>query len=313
MTVYNGENYIKDQIESFLNQTLLPQEIIISDDCSSDKTLEILENYKEEKKITFKIFKNEKNLGFTKNFENAISKSTGDLIFLSDQDDVWYESKIEIMVKEFKENPNILLIIHDADLVNQNMIKSNVSAISQVNSGFSNTDVFATGALTAFNKKLIKYFMPFPENLLGHDGYIHSVARNLGVRMVIKDKLQLIRRHDSNTSNWVASSLKKINKFDVLKQQFYSHRADNYNDRLNQVEKLIKIISTIKNEDNFFSSNTLKKSLKNLILEKKAIEKRNEFKNKNFIRKKFIAFELLFKNEYKYFNGIWSFLRDIIR
>ena len=138
------------------------------------------------------------------------------------------------------------------------------------------------------------------------------MARNLGVRMVIKDKLQLIRRHDSNTSNWVASSLKKINKFDVLKQQFYSHRADNYNDRLNQVEKLIKIISTIKNEDNFFSSNTLK-IFKKFNFEKKAIEKRNEFKNKNFIRKKFIAFELLFKNEYKYFNGLCSFLRDIIR
>ena len=57
MTVYNGENYIKDQIESFLNQTLLPQEIIISDDCSSDKTLEILENYKEEKKLHLKYLK----------------------------------------------------------------------------------------------------------------------------------------------------------------------------------------------------------------------------------------------------------------
>ena len=94
--------------------------------------------------------------------------------------------------------------------------------------------------------------MPFPENLLGHDGYIHSVARNLGVRMVIKDKLQLIRRHDSKYFKLGCQLFKKINKFDVLKQQFYSHRADNYNDRLKTVEKLIKIISTIKNEDNFF-------------------------------------------------------------
>ena len=147
-------------------------------------------------------------MGFTKNFENAISKSNGDIIFLSDQDDVWYDKKIETLVNKFKENPKTLLIIHDADLVNEKLEKSNLSAISQIDSGFSNTDVFITGALTVFKKPLIKYFIPFPKNLLGHDGYMHFVARNLGVRMVIKNKLQMIRRHGSNTSDWVASSLK---------------------------------------------------------------------------------------------------------
>ncbi len=313
MTVYNGEKYLQNQIDSFLKQTKLPDEIIIADDCSNDKTLEILKNYENNNKIDIKIYRNETNLGFTKNFENAISKSTGDLIFLSDQDDIWYKEKIETIIKKYKENPSVLLIIHDADLVNQNLEKSKVSAISQVNSGFSNTDVFITGALTSFKKNLTKYFMPFPKDLLGHDGYIHFVARNLGVRMVIKDKLQMIRRHNTNTSGWVASSLKKINKLDVLKQQFNSDRADNYDDRLNQVEKVIEVISKIKNEDYFFSYHILEKSIKNLNLEKKAIKKRNEFKNKNFIEKKLIAFELLFKNQYKYFNGIWSFFRDIIR
>ncbi len=313
MTVYNGEKYLQYQIDSFLSQTKLPDEIIIADDCSSDKTLEILKTYEKNNIVDFKIYRNQTNMGFTKNFENAITKSTGDIILLSDQDDVWYNEKIETLVKKFKENPNTLLIIHDADLVNENLEKSNLSAISQINSGFSNTDVFITGALTAFNKSLIKYFIPFPKNLLGHDGYMHFVARNLGVRMVIKNKLQMIRRHSTNTSDWVASSLKKINKFDVIKKQFFSKREENYNDRLDQVEHLIKIITKIENEDNFFSDDLLKKSLKNLNLEKKALQKRNEFQNKNFIEKKLIAFELLFKNQYKYFNGIWSFLRDIIR
>ena len=142
---------------------------------------------------------------------------------------------------------------------------------------------------------------------------MHFVARNLGVRMVIKNKLQMIRRHSTNTSDWVASSLKKINKFDVIKKQFFSKREKNYNDRLDQVDHVIKIITKIENENNFFSNDLLEKSLKNLNLEKKALQKRNEFQNKNFIEKKLIAFELLFKNQYKYFNGIWSFLRDIIR
>ena len=161
MTVYNGEKYINEQIDSFINQTLLPHEIIISDDCSTDKTLEILENYKNEKKIKFRIFKNEKNLGFTKNFEKAILKSTGDIIFLADQDDIWYKNKVQTIIDKFNENPNIFLIIHDADLVNEKLEKSNLSLSSQIKSGFKNTDIFITGALTSFNKKLMKYFLPF--------------------------------------------------------------------------------------------------------------------------------------------------------
>ena len=313
MTVYNGEKYINEQIESFINQTLLPHEIIISDDCSTDKTLEILENYKNEKKIKFRIFKNEKNLGFTKNFEKAILKSTGDIIFLADQDDIWYKNKVQTIIDKFNENPNIFLIIHDADLVNEKLEKSNLSLSSQIKSGFKNTDIFITGALTSFNKKLMKYFLPFPKNLIGHDGFIHFVAKNLGTRLVINNKLQIIRRHSNNTSDWVASSLKKINRLDVIKKQFFSKRENNYNDRLEQVEHVIKIINEVKKENYFFSDDILVKSLKNLTKEKFALEKRNEFQNKNFFSKKLIAFELLFKNQYKYFNGIWSFLRDLTR
>ena len=313
MTVYNGEKYINEQIDSFINQTLLPHEIIISDDCSTDKTLEILENYKNEKKIKFRIFKNEKNLGFTKNFEKAILKSTGDIIFLADQDDIWYKNKVQTIIDKFNENPNIFLIIHDADLVNEKLEKSNLSLSSQIKSGFKNTDIFITGALTSFNKKLMKYFLPFPKNLIGHDGFIHFVAKNLGTRLVINNKLQIIRRHSNNTSDWVASSLKKINRLDVIKKQFFSKRENNYNDRLEQVEHVIKIINEVKKENYFFSDDILVKSLKNLTKEKFALEKRNEFQNKNFFSKKLIAFELLFKNQYKYFNGIWSFLRDLTR
>ena len=313
LTVYNGEKFLQNQIDSFLSQTLLPNEIIISDDCSSDKSMDILENYKSNNNVDIKVFRNDYNLGFTKNFQNAISKCNGDIIFLSDQDDVWYKNKIETVVRKYKENPNIFLIIHDADLVNENLEKTNLTALSQTKLGFSNTDVFIQGALTSFNKVLIKYLVPFPQNLLGHDGYIHFIARNLGTRMVIKDKLQMIRRHSNNTSDWVANSLKKINKFDVVKKQFFSKRVINYNDRLIQVDQVIKIINNDIENDHIFSKDFLIKSLHELKKEKLALEKRNLIENKNFLKKKIIAFELLIKNQYKYFNGLWSFLRDLIR
>ena len=253
MTVYNGEKYLLEQMDSILNQSYLPNEIIISDDCSNDRTMNLLEKYNNNKNIEIKIYKNEKNLGFTKNFEKAIFKSTGDLVFLSDQDDVWYKNKIETIINKFNENPDINLIIHDADLVDANLKKTNLTSISQAKSGFKNTDVLITGALSVFKKDLLKYILPFPQDLLGHDGYIHFIAKNLGSRLVINDNLQMLRRHTGNTSDWVASSLKKINQLDVFKNQFLSNRAKNYNDRLVIVDRAMTLIKTLQKENNNFS------------------------------------------------------------
>ena len=313
MTVYNGEKYLLEQMDSILNQSYLPNEIIISDDCSNDRTMNLLEKYNNNKNIEIKIYKNEKNLGFTKNFEKAIFKSTGDLVFLSDQDDVWYKNKIETIINKFNENPDINLIIHDADLVDANLKKTNITKISQVKSGFKNTDVLITGALSVFKKDLLKYILPFPQDLLGHDGYIHFIAKNLGSRLVINDNLQMLRRHTGNTSDWVASSLKKINQLDVFKSQFLSKRAKNYNDRLVIVDRAMTLIKTLQKENNNFSEIILNKSLVNLKKEREALEKRNSLEGKSFFKKKIIAFELLLKNQYVYFNGIKSFIRDLIR
>ena len=205
------------------------------------------------------------------------------------------------------------MIIHDANLVNANLKKTSLTALSQVNSGFSNTDVFITGALTAFKRDLLKFFLPFPKKLLGHDGYMHFIAKNLGARMVISNKLQIIRRHESNTSNWVASSLIKINKFDVFKNQLFSKRTKNYNDRLVQVNKAIYLINTLQNKKHNFSNELIANSLINLKNEKKALKKRNLLERQNFFKKKITIFELLFNNQYIYFNGIKSFFRDLLR
>ena len=84
---YNGGNYLKEQLESIYAQSLLPNEVIVCDDCSTDNSIEILNAYKE--KHCLRYFINEKNLGFVKNFDKAISLCSGDYIALSDQDDVW--------------------------------------------------------------------------------------------------------------------------------------------------------------------------------------------------------------------------------
>jgi glycosyltransferase involved in cell wall biosynthesis len=103
MCTYNGERFIKEQLDSILNQTYKNFELIITDDDSSDKTITIIKEYiKQDKRI--KLYQNNSNLGFIKNFEKAISLCSGDYIVLADQDDIWKVNKLEIFLEQIKDN-----------------------------------------------------------------------------------------------------------------------------------------------------------------------------------------------------------------
>ena len=93
LATYNGERYLQEQLNSFLHQTRLPDEIIACDDCSTDRTMDILESFAISALFAVYIYRNAINLGYTKNFERAISLCSGDVIFLSDQDDVWFPKR----------------------------------------------------------------------------------------------------------------------------------------------------------------------------------------------------------------------------
>ena len=100
MATYNGELYIQEQVASILQQLSLGDELIVSDDHSKDRTVDLLKEFKDER---IKIVTNLGEKGYTKNFENALNYATGEIIFLSDQDDVWVSYKIIRMMKYLKE------------------------------------------------------------------------------------------------------------------------------------------------------------------------------------------------------------------
>lgn len=108
MCTFNGEKYIKEQIESIINQSLVPDEIVICDDCSKDNTLNIIKETLDNWPGKVQLVVNEKNLGYRKNFEKSISLCNGDIIFLSDQDDVWNRNKIEIMFNALNNSDAIM-------------------------------------------------------------------------------------------------------------------------------------------------------------------------------------------------------------
>ncbi len=114
---YNGEHYIKEQLLSILNQTRGVDEIIVCDDSSTDGTVGIVEEVKKGCDVAIKIYRNQQSIGVCANFAKAMQLCSGDIVFLSDQDDVWREDKVEHIVKWFEANPRKSAVFTNADLI----------------------------------------------------------------------------------------------------------------------------------------------------------------------------------------------------
>jgi glycosyltransferase involved in cell wall biosynthesis len=111
MTTYNGSEYLIEQLDSIRKQTVQPDDVIICDDCSMDESYKMVKDYIYKYNLqSWSVYLNEKNKGYSLNFGDAIKMSKGDIIFLADQDDIWFEDKIEGMLKVMNERPEIDLL-----------------------------------------------------------------------------------------------------------------------------------------------------------------------------------------------------------
>lgn len=127
LCTYNGENYIAEQLDSILSQTLPVSQIVICDDVSTDKTLKILTDYQRKYPDIINVYENPENIGYVKNFEKALSLCTGDLIFLCDQDDKWLSNKTAIVTEIFEQNLNINLVCHNIKLFGEPIDTNNTT------------------------------------------------------------------------------------------------------------------------------------------------------------------------------------------
>lgn len=201
IATYNGEKFILEQLNSILIQLSLLDEIILSDDGSSDKTLSIVDDIKDGR---IKVYSNEGEKGFTKNFENALDKATGDIIFLSDQDDVWVDGKVNKMVLELNKYD---FVISDATYVDENLNTTFGSHIKHQNmkQGLIRTILLPRyiGACMAFKKEVLEFALPFPKKskYCVHDYWLPLIAELYFKFNIIEEELLLFRRHGENDSN----------------------------------------------------------------------------------------------------------------
>jgi glycosyltransferase involved in cell wall biosynthesis len=201
LCTYNGEKFIKSQLDSILKQTYSNLEIIICDDGSTDQTLSILNRITDPR---VKIFRNSTNIGLVDNFFKAISLSTGKYIALSDQDDYWLPIKIEELILNIGDN---LLIYCDSAFTHENgdLMDRNLSENRRMYSGDDNR-VFAIpklgflfGHTLLFKSELKTKILPYPA--IYHDFWIGFVASSEGSIIYLNEALVHYRQHDSSATN----------------------------------------------------------------------------------------------------------------
>jgi glycosyltransferase involved in cell wall biosynthesis len=204
MATYNGSKFIQRQLKTILEQLDPTDEIIISDDSSTDSTLEIVRALNDPR---IRLFINEGRRGPIGNFENALLKATGDLIFLSDQDDIWYPNKTEVALEALQTHD---LVTSDCNIIDDDdrIIQESYYKLIDARPGFI-YNLYRNsylGCCMAFNRSVLEKCVPFPKHTPMHDIWIGAVAECFFKPIMIKDRLMGYRRHGGNFSTATSKS-----------------------------------------------------------------------------------------------------------
>lgn len=214
LTTYNGEHFLPAQLASYLAQSRLPDELVVGDDGSGDGTIALLEDFARRAPFPVRVTVNESNLGPSANFVESVLRSSGDVIFLSDQDDIWHENKIERMMAHLAAHPLCWLVTHDAALVGGDGATLGLTMGGQIEGvagGVAARDLVA-GCCMAFDARLARLYDPAPR-LAQHDAWLAAAAGRLGLRAYLPEALIDYRRHGGNVSASFMSDARRASRW----------------------------------------------------------------------------------------------------
>jgi len=207
MATYNGEAYVEQQIESILRQTRLPDELVISDDCSSDRTIELIKRTTAGCPFPVRIFPSSRNIGMNGNFEIAIREANGDIIIPSDFDDYWLPERVNETVSAFAESRDVGLFYCNAELTDRDLrptgttifdSRPRLRAITEVSGAEAlGCAVLVQGMTIAFHRSLKPFVLPFSDQS-AWDRWLSVIALAVGQVRAIDRCLVYWRRHGRN-------------------------------------------------------------------------------------------------------------------
>jgi len=216
LATYNGAAYLQAQLDSFIAQTRPPDELVVTDDASADDTNVILERFAEKAPFKVIIKRNDHNYGYAGNFNQALLKTTGDLVFLSDQDDVWFPDKIERIATIAADDQHSMVFMNDAAITDADLRETGLTKVGQIQSAGYNTTSFVMGCCAAVKRELLDLCLPIPESFPAHDTWIMGIADGMGRKRIVPEVLQYYRRHGDNESQWIVNRTTAVTRWDVF-------------------------------------------------------------------------------------------------
>lgn len=250
MATYNGEKYIEKQLESLNNQTRKIDEVIICDDCSKDNTVSIINTYIQKNHLNkWKCIVNTENLGFSENFRKAISMTTGDVVFLCDQDDEWHKNKIEAMTQIMDTNPQIKLLASSIQIIDQdgNFVKVHscpewIKRLNKIESGtLVNIDFldicnrnYAPGCTMAITRDIIEAYLKRKKiNHLPHDWFLALLAGCENGAYLINKSYVNYRVHGNNAIGTqkdfrVDNKTEQVRRLTQYRERLFLAKQSNY-------------------------------------------------------------------------------------
>lgn len=271
LATYNGEKYLKEQIESLLDQTYTNIQIIISDDCSTDGTRDILKSYENNEKI--KVYYQENNLGYVKNFEFLLKKVESDLYMLCDQDDFWKKEKVEKTVDKLQKE-NLDLVFGDLEVVDENLNLLYLSynkymhlahKIDKYHKDYKLQYLYncMTGCTMMSKKNFLDKILPLPTNskYMIHDYWIGLIVSLNGKVGYLDKPYILYRQHGKNQvgtkkASQTASHLDSVRNLSIDTRigtfETYVQHEEIFTEKLRKQNKeALEYFKMIRNKKNF--------------------------------------------------------------
>jgi hypothetical protein len=342
MCTYNGSAYLAEQFESIAAQTRLPDEVVVCDDHSTDTTAEIVSSFAAKSSFPVRLFVNEKKKGVVRNFEKAISLCEGDVIALSDQDDVWMPEKLAVYEREFTDKPYLGFVFTDGAVVDEKLnslnrriwdyfFPENKRRLFEQGKQievlvWTNT---VTGATAALRGELKTRLIPLPPDAgFIHDGWIALLAACHSHVSFVSQPLIKYRQH-GNQQCGLPKKSDNSNQIVSLKEQ-HRQTLDSLQSRLRALQTALDFCSRQIEEQNAAARKSAYEthvSLKSLETAKaelscaigelrgmvKHIERRKDLPESRLRRLKIVSNEFFAGNYFRYSKGFGSAIKDLLK
>ncbi len=314
LATYNGEEYLREQLESIEKQSILPFEVVVFDDASTDKTLDIVKKFKDRIGCEIKVKRNDHNIGYRKNFIECMKECRGDIVVFCDQDDIWHKNKIHEIIKYFSESNN-LVVTHDCSV---NFMENETSLESYFYhlglSGF-NPGLNIKGCCMAYRRDLIDLVgHPPSEFNWGHDNWISFTSKALNRHGTLSKQLIDYRIHGSNTSGALPGGHCRIRRLlRALKIGYFSSAS--------QLEYYVSYyVKPSEIEMHYFAINQFKSALSEIQIKQayEAISNREKIcrlwestKWRKPIQRALLCTHFFLSGAYRSNDGLLGFMQDI--